>query len=286
MNIKRKGWYERPYIQKINLDWIKTNCRVTDREMEILKIIKDRKLVRRDHLEVISPSYRITGENRTKILNKSIGKLFRKHCIDKIHEERELGKGGNNPCVVALDRGGSLLLGIAHKRRIIHHNSGEYLKRSLPSNYRHINGVNQLEVDTILFCEDANSEILAWHHEKPQELYYGQEKVIVIPDVGMTLKLNTEPPRHLYAFIEFDTSSENRGYKEPPILRDKIIKYKKYKLSKLWEKEYPRFPLLVFVCEDEDRIKFWSKKCKENGLASVGVYHTRFREFLERIAKI
>ena len=276
----RRGWYERQEIQRVTLDWIKANCKITDREMELLQIVKERKLVRRDMLEIISPSYRKLGKGRTKILNKSIRKLFEGNCLDKIHEE--LGGGGNNPCTVALDKGGSLLLGVSHRKRISHRVERGYMKRSLPANYRHVNGVNKLEVETILFCEDTGSEILYWTHEEPQELHYGQEKVVVIPDVRVALKMRDKP---FYAFIEYDTGSEDRRNKNDfPTIRDKLIKYKKYKISKLWDTPY--FPVILFVTEDDKRIPYVNKKIKELGLEGWGIYYENYKAFLERLGKI
>lgn len=283
----RRGWYEREEVQKVNLDWVKTNCKLTSREKELLQLVYDRKLVRRDHLEIISKAYRYSGENRTRLLNRAIKKLYMKMCLDKVHEVQEIGRG-NNPCIVGLDKGGSILLNVPHRKRITHAkslvNGKSYITRSLPANYRHINGINQLEVDTILFCEGTENEIISWVHEKPQELHFGQEKVVVIPDIRMELKINTEPSKSFYAFIEFDTGSESRGYKEPPIIRDKIIKYRKYKVSKLWNEEYPYFPYLIFVTEDEKRIAFFNKKCKENGLRGVAVYYKNYANFLNKLA--
>lgn len=242
-------------------------------------------MVRRDMLEIISPSYRNLGSSRTRLMNRSVNKLFTNMCLDKVHEKQEF-TSGNTPAILSLDRAGSLILGIPHKQRIKHIksivNGQTRITRRLPANYRHIHGVNQLEVDTILFCEETGNEIVRWVHEKPQELHYGNEKVVVIPDVGLELKVRQKP---FYAFIEYDTSSENSGYKEPPIIRDKVIKYKKYKLSRLWESEYPRFPFLIFVGEDEKRIEFWNRKCKENGLLGIGVYYENYRTFLERLAE-
>lgn len=277
-------WFERKEIEKVTLDWVKTNCKLTQREIELLRLVYDRKLVRRDHLEIISKSYRDSGNNRTRILNRAIKKLYQNMCLDKVHEAQDIGRG-NTPCIVGLDKGGSILLNVPHKKRISHHksivNGNIYITRSLPANYRHINGVNQLEVETILFCEETNSELKGWYHEKPQELYYGQERIVVIPDIRMELKMREKP---FYAFIEFDTGAENRRYKEPPIIRDKIIKYRKYKVSKLWQKEYPNFPILLFVTEDEKRIDFFNRKCKENNVVGLGVYVDNYTKVLEKIA--
>lgn len=288
----RKGWYAREEVQKVTLDWMKSNCKITKKEKELLQIIHDRKLVSRNHLEILSPSLRKLGNNRTRLTNRTIRSLFEKMCIDKMHEKQELGRG-NTPCIVALDKGGSLLLGVPHKPRIAHKiqrvKDKCYIYRKLPANYRHINGVNQLEVDTILFCDDSGHEIIRWELENPQELYYGQDNVILIPDVGLELKLNGDPSegfKTLYAFLEYDTGSEGIRYKEPPVIRDKIIKYKKYKMSNIWEKEYPYFPLLLFITEDEKRIDFFNKKCKEIGVKGIGVYYKNYIDVLKKIAMI
>ncbi|AYP68231.1 replication initiation by nicking [Bacillus phage vB_BcoS-136] len=282
----RSGWYSRKEIQKVTLDWLKTNCRLTEREREILRIVQERKLVRRDHLEIICPSYRDLN-SRTRLINRAIRKLFNKMCLDKVHEEQKVGKG-NTPCIVSLDRGGSLLLNVPHKKRISHEKKTikgiDYIFRHLPTNFRHINGVNQLEVDTILFCEETGSEMLEWVHEKPVKMVYRGETKTLIPDISMCLRFNTEPSKPFYAFLEFDTGSENIRYKEPPIIRDKIIKYKIYKLSKLWTDYYPYFPTLLFVTEDEGRINFFNNKCKENGIAGVGIYHENYTKALHKIA--
>lgn len=282
--LSRKKWYERVEIDRVTKDYVKTNCKITKREFELLEIIHDRKLVRRDMLEIISPSYRGLGNSRTRIINRSINKLFQMSCVDKVHERQEF-MSGNYPATISIDKCGSIILGIQHKPRIKHMksivNGRAMITRKLPSNYRHIHGVNRIEVDTILFCEDTGSEIIRWVHENPQELHYANERVVVIPDIGMELKIAQKP---FYAFIEYDTGSESKREREPPIIRDKIIKYKKYKLSRLWENEYPRFPMLLLVTEDENRTEFFNRKCKENGLLGLGIYYENYRTFLERLA--
>jgi hypothetical protein len=280
----RKSWYEREEAEKVTKDWVKLYCKITDRERELLEIINQRKMVRRDMLEIISPSYRNLGDSRTRLMNRSVNKLFSNMCIDKVHEKQDFSSG-NTPAILSLDRAGSLILGIPHRQRIKHIksvvNGQTRITRRLPANYRHIHGVNQLEVETILFCEKTGSKIIRWHHEKPQELHYGNEKVVVIPDIGLELKVRQKP---FYAFIEYDTGSENISHKEPKTISDKVIKYKKYKLSKLWEKDYPKFPMLLLVTEDEKRTQFFNRKCKENGLLGLGIYYENYRAFLERLA--
>jgi hypothetical protein len=255
-----------------------------------LQLIYDRKLIRRDHLEIISESYRHTGANRTRLLNKSLKKMYQSMCIDKIHEKQEIGKG-NNPSIVGVDKGGSILLGVAHKKRIAHKKTifkgNEYIVRSLPINFRHINGVNQIEIDTILFCDKYDFKILMWDLEKPKSFMYNQERITLIPDITMILSVKGEP---FVAFIEFDTGSEGLRQKEPAVIRDKIIKYKMYKKTNLWMREEwqkqftnPVFPLLMFVTEDDKRVCFFNRKSKELGVKALGMYSENYTKVIERI---
>lgn len=276
-------WYERQETKKITLDWVKTNCKFTEREKELLQLVYDRKLVRRDHLEIISPSYRSIQDKdvRRVLICRAIKKMYQRMCLDKVHEPQEIGKG-NTPSIVSIDKGGSILLGVSHKQRISHTsslvNGVEYITRSLPANYRHINGVNQLEVETILLCEETGVDILRWDHEVSKKFYHGEEMIHVIPDVFMEINLKKKP---LLAYIEYDTGAESIRYKEPPIIRDKVIKYRKYKISKLWvEDKLPYFPIILLVTEDIKRIKFFKDKCKENGLEGYGVYSENYNKLL------
>lgn len=289
MGKPKKTWYEREEISRVTMDFVKMNCNITDREKELLRIINKRKLVRRDMLEIISPSYRYLGENRTRIINRSINKMFKNMCLDKIHEPQKL-TGGNTPAIVAVDRAGSLILGIPHKNRIKKYskiiNGKKITSRELPLNYRHINGVNQLEVETILFCENTGNELLDWVLESSIKIHYAQELIHLIPDVIMSLKPLKSPLKTFYAFIEFDTGSESIGYKNPPVIRNKIIKYKKYKLSRLWENQYSHFPMVILVTEDEKRIDFFNKECERNDVLGLGVYYKSYKRFLEYLENI
>lgn len=286
MGKSRKGWFEREEVKKVTLDWVRTNCRVTDREIELLEVVYDRKLASRNHLEIILPSYRYLKErSRTVSINRSINKLFHSMCLDKTHEKQMIGEG-NAPCIVSLDKGGSILLGVPHKKRIAHENvnikGDKYVFRRLPSNYKHINGVNQTEVDTILFCENNKSNIAKWILEKPLNFTYDGNEIVIIPDVFMKLNIKGEP---LFAYIEYDTGAENLRYKSSfPIINDKLRKYRKYKSSKLWQDYSPYFPIILFVTEDTKRIPYFKEKCKEYGMEGYAIYHENFTKFLEHLA--
>jgi hypothetical protein len=283
MGKSRRGWWERKEEAKVSKDWVRTNCRVTDREMELLEAVHKRKLVKRDHLEIILPSYRYL-DSKTRLVNRAITKLFRSMCIDKAHEKQEIGQG-NSPCIVALDRGGSILLEVPHKKRITHEriniSGNEYIFRHLPANYKHINLVNQLEVDTILFAEDKDVNILKWELEYPIKLYNNGENISFIPDVFLELNIKDNP---FLAFLEADTGSENLRYKTNfPIINEKLRKYKKYKMSSLWKDHLPYFPTLLFVTEDTKRIQYFKTKCREYGLDGYAIYHKNFTAFLEHL---
>ncbi|HDX9563586.1 replication-relaxation family protein [Bacillus thuringiensis] len=289
----KKGWYERDETLRITRDWTALNCKnVTERELDLLRIVYERKLVRRDHLEIIVPAYRVLSKNsRVKVLNNSISKLFRMMCLDKMHEKAKIGNG-NKPCIVAIDRAGSILLDVPHKRRIQHDKKilkgGEYIFRALPPNYKHIHGINQLEVDTILFCEENGCE-MKWIHEQHNQytFFYNQQKITFIPDVLFGIKINNKV---IHSYIEFDTGKEDLRCKTNfPTLTEKLQKYRKFKYSNMWKEKFKRFPILLFVTEDEKRCKFVESKMKELGLQGIvclsDEYRTKVLEYFKELAE-
>ena len=290
MGRARESWYERLEVKKVTSDWVKTNCKLTEREKELLPIIYKRKLVRRDHLEIISPTYRKLS-NRTSLLNRAIKKLFKQMVIDKVHEKSEMGKG-SNPSIVSLDKAGAIIIDKPFKRRIIHrkttHNGKEFIIRRLPLNIRHINGINEIEVKTILFCEDNNYEIVSWEIEKGRTFKHNDTEILFIPDIMIVLKIDD---LFLPCFIEYDTGSEGLREREPKVIEEKLMKYKRYKASYLWEKEewnkYANgFPLLLFVTEDNNRIKFVNDKAKELGVQTLALYYENYSNVLDKVIKL
>lgn len=289
----RKRWYEREEIKRATKDWVDLNCKLTVREEELLQLIYDRKLVRRDYLEIISPSYRTLGKNRSLILNRAINKLFKLNIIDKVHESMDIGKG-NSPAIIAIDKCGSIILGVTHRKRIIHkyseHGGKLYLKRELPINHRHINCVNKLEVETILLCEKHGYEILEWQLEKANSFTYMNEANILIPDVLLVIRAHDEK---LPIYIEYDTGTEGIREKEPRAIKDKILKYKRFKLSNIWVNQEwqihfdsPVFPLVLFVTEDEKRIDFFKRKSNEHSVKSLSIYHDKYSNVLKELIRM
>lgn len=285
----REGWYEREELKKVTMDWVKENCKLTEREKELLPIIYERKLVRRDHLEIISPDYRNLN-NRTALINRAIKKLFKQLVLDKIHEKQEMGKG-NNPAIVSIDKAGSLILDKPFKRRIIHnrssHKGKEFIIRRLPVNFKHINGINSIEVETLLLCDEYGYELLLWELEQPKYFKYNNEEILLIPDVIMVIRINE---LHLVCYIEYDTGSEGLREKEPKVIEDKIIKYKRYKSSLLWEEEewqqyfnVKTYPIILFVTEDMKRINFVNRKSKELGVQMLALYVDNYVNVLNKL---
>jgi hypothetical protein len=211
--------------------------------------------------------------------------MFHQMLLDKVHEVQEIGKG-NTPSIVSIDKGGSIILGVPHKKRIAHHTSIvkgiHYITRILPSNYKHINGVNQTEVDTILLCEETNNDILRWELEVATNFKYGGEDILFIPDIFMEIRLKND--RRLLAFIEYDTGSENhRNKTDFPVIYDKLVNYRKYKMSSLWEEHYKYFPMVLLVTEDDKRIPYFNNKCQELELQGMGIYHENYTRVLRRL---
>lgn len=208
-------------------------------------------------------------------------------CLDKVHEKQELGKG-NAPAILALERGGSILLDIPHRRRIPQQKmlvNGEVkIRRHVPSTYRHANGVNQVEVDTILFCEENGYELEFWEHEKHASFTYNNEEILVIPDVFYRLKINN---KSIDFFLEFDCATEDRlSRRKLPVIYNKIMNYKKYKYSNLWTNHSISFPIILLVTHDSRRIPYFNVKCKENGIQGFGVFHENYTGFMKKIATL
>lgn len=284
--MSKKRWYEREEIVKINHDWVRLNCKnITNREKELLRIVNERKLVRRDHLEIIHEGYRNAGSMRTNILNRSIKKLFEKMCLDKVHEEPEFMKG-NLPAVLALDRAGAIIIGEKFRKRIKHTpklvNNKKYFIRELPNNYPHIHGVNSLECETILLSEELGFNIIMWNLEQDnaKNVMYNEE-FRIIPDVLMLLRIGNKP---FLSYIEYDTGMEDNRHKDKfPTIREKLERYRMFKLSSAWKDEKWSklgFPLLLFVTEDMGRIAFVNDKARLLGLKTIVMHTSEYRDKL------
>lgn len=288
MGRSKKSWYARNEKNRITKEYVDNYCKITDRELRLLKIIHERKMVRRDLLEIISSDYRDLGSNRTRILNRSLDKLFQNLCIDKIHEKQDFKKG-NKPMIVALDKAGSILLDVKHKSRIKRTKTivnGELIYiREIPNSFAHSHGINLIECQSILYCDKNNITITEWSIEKPIRFIYGMSEVFLIPDVRFCLKSNTDDFKDIYGYIEYDTGSENIRHKKPKIIIEKIDKYSKVFNSGYWKSFTDKLPILIFVTEDKKRIKFFNDLCKEKGVFGIGTYSKNYPQVFDRIVE-
>lgn len=293
MTVMRKKWYERIEHARISEDWVRLHCKnVTDREKKLLEIIYERKLVRRDHLEILHPGYRDIPR-RTNVINRSIKKLYELMCLDKVHEQSEYMKG-NLPAVLAIDKAGALLIGKPFKRRIkqVKKTVGQeqIVIRELPSNYPHIHGINKLEV---IITEWAlkHGFRFRWflENENEKQFIFNGERVILIPDVFTII--NAKGKIALF-YIEYDTGKEdNRNKTTFPTIYEKLQKYYWYKLTGIWKKEWwavkikTDFPMILFVTEDKGRIEYVKEKAKNFGLNLDAILESEFEFKLDRLFK-
>lgn len=213
--------------------------------------------------------------------------MFSQMILDKVHEVQEIGKG-NTPCIVAIDKGGSILLGVPHRPRITQKKTNfkgiSYVTRYLPINYKHINGINQTEVETILFCDEKGHDLVRWELEVSTIFQYNNEEIKFIPDVFVEIRFGE---KNFLSFIEYDTGSEDHRNKNHfPTIYNKLINYNKYKTTKLWEDQYEYFPMILFVTEDSKRIQWFNNHCKEFGLRGLGVYYENYTDVLRRLAEM
>jgi hypothetical protein len=290
---KRTGWYDRIEHSKISQEWVRLHCKnVTKRELELLKIVYYRKLLRRDHLEIIHSGYRNLSQ-RTNVLNRSINKLFSLSCLDKVHEEAEFMKG-NFPAILSVDRAGAILINkpykqrIPTKKRVIGNET--IIFREIPNSLIHTNGINKLEVDTILFTEEHGYKF-KWRLERDnyKEFFWNKEKIGLKPDVLLILNADN---KIYFFFIEYDTGTEdNRHAKNFPTLLHKMENYHKYKSigqwkSEDWAKKFNApFPLVLFVTEDEKRIEYIKEKGGKIGLRVDAVLSSNYIEGLASLIK-
>lgn len=293
----RRSWYERNEEHRISEDWVKLHCKnITKREKRLLEIVYERRIVRRDHLEIIHEDYR-NIPRRTNVINRSIKKLFDCMALDKVHEKPEFMEG-NLPAIVAIDKAGSIILNKPFKRRIKQEkriiNQKEMIFREIPPNFSHFHGINALETITIQWILSKNYKFkwfLAQYNEK--RFKFNQEDVILIPDVFVVINANNSI---FLFFLEYDTGTEDRGNKSRfPVIDEKLDKYRRYKATGVWKEEWwakqvvTGFPLMLFVTEDPYRIDHINKESKKMGLhvdaILVSDYTKKLDSLVERLSE-
>jgi hypothetical protein len=230
--------YERPEVKQITKQWVKENCyNITDRDMGLLRLLADRRLLRRDQIERLYREF-----PSTDYLNKRLNILYRKHVIDKIYPPVGLGKGSSKQHI-CLDRAGVILLGIEKYNKPIKVDKDG--NRSLPLGWEHIVMLNEYECRIREFFNGVQDEVLMYNVEEP--LYYNDTKII--PDIFCLIKHNGKG--YLF-FIEVDLGTE-----DIPYVKKKIDSYVDYYTSRAWLQQkwsrvfkIPTFPRVLIFTEN------------------------------------
>lgn len=259
MSQRLKRW-EREEVAQVSRAWVDQNCRhrVTERDLQLARILVRRRLLRRDQIGVLVPGFR--GLSKVDALvNRRLRVLFDCHVLDRAFP-RVLPGCGSSQAVVALDRAGAILLDAPFKRLIRHEQdrSGR-IHRVLPLDYLHTLGVNDFEVSLVRWCLASSVELLRWRvdFENVRRFQFNGERQLRPDGFGI---LRYPDGSGKAFFLEYDTGSEDiRARNRFKKLTEKFKAYAAFKASGAWmQEDWARllrdFPLLVFLTEDARRV--------------------------------
>lgn len=267
--------YSRPEVKQITKQWVRENCQwVTERDMGLLKLLVECKLLRRDQIERLYPKF-----PSTDFLNKRLSILYKRHLIDKVYPSVGLGKGSSKQHI-CLDRAGLLLLDIEKYNKPI--KTDKDGNRSLPLGWEHKVMINEYECQIREITKSLGGQVVSYHTETP--LPYNDTKLI--PDIFCLIKCNG---RGYMFFIEVDLGTE-----DIPYVKSKIDSYTDYYTSRAWVRQSwakvfktPTFPRVLFLTENDRTKRINSIREYTKGL-SVRFFtddHNGFYNMLEGIIK-
>jgi len=233
--------YNRPEVKQVTKQWVKENCKnVTERDLELLKVIHQHRILRRDQIQRLYPRF-----PSTDFLNKRLKMLYDKHIIDRVYPPVGIGKGSSKQHV-CLDRAGVILLGLDSYNKPISYHKGQKI---LPLGWEHRVALNEYECRIREFCRSIGARVVYYKTEKP----YAYNDTRIIPDITCVI---SHMNKGYSFFIEVDLGTEDLPY-----LKKKIDSYMSYKVSNQWHKEKwsrvfksPKFPKVLVFTED-GRIK-------------------------------
>lgn len=244
----RRSRNQREEVAVITSEWVEMNCvNVTQRDMEILKLLQQFSIMSSRHLYRLVPPtpkekafYEIKqGQQRC---NDRIRILYDLHCVNKQSPLLPPGEG-TSVQYVWLDRAGAKLLGMDSFRR----------KKTLPKDYLHTSCV--LDVYCLMKEKERDKEF----EIKYEAIERKSTTWPLIPDMLYILKLN----RKGYIFLIEVDRSEKKEKEEI----EKIKSYRDWQLSNQWLKEEwalmmptPRFPRVIYMF-DETKSK-WRGRAK------------------------
>lgn len=230
--------YERPEIKQVTKQWVRENCtNVTERDMGLLELLADRRILRRDQIQQLYPHF-----SSSDFLNKRLNILFKKHLIDKIYPTVGLGKGSAKQHI-CLDRAGMILLDKEGYTKPIRTDKDG--NRSLPLGWEHTIMLNEYECQIRDFFNEPHSEIKYYYSETG--VHFGDTRLI--PDIFFLVKHKGKG----YAFfVEVDLGTE-----DIPYVKKKFDTYVNYYASKRWVGDEwarlfktPVFPRVLFFTEN------------------------------------
>lgn len=267
--------YERPDVKQISRQWVKENCtNVTERDMGLLKIIHQHKLVRRDQIQTLYPKF-----PSTDFLNKRLKILYNKHIIDRIYPPVGIGKGSSKQHI-CLDRAGAILLDLEKFNKPI--NLDRSGNKSLPLGWEHRVMINDYKCKIIDTCLNVGATLKLMWTEYP----YAYNDTRIIPDITCLI---VHEGKGILLFIEVDLGTE-----DIPYVKRKIDSYKDFYISKRWHREKwaqvfktPVFPQVLFFTEDgrNKRNNTLREYTRGSSVKFEYGFHENFSSTLEHIIK-
>lgn len=262
--------YYRPEVKQITKQWVRENCKnLTERDMGLLKVIHQHRIIRRDQLQVLYPEF-----PSTDFLNKRLKMLYQKHLIDRIYPAVGLGKGSPKQHL-CIDRAGAIVLEIEKFNKPIQ-TDADGLK-SLPLGWEHRMMVNDYKCAIVESCKKVGAQLKMCTIEKP----YLFNDTKIIPDITCLI---IHKGKGYTFFIEVDLGTEDTAY-----IKRKVDNYKDYYLSKRWHTEKwaqvfktPTFPQVLFFTEN-GRIKRKNSIEEYTEGSSIGFvygFHEHFKSSL------
>jgi hypothetical protein len=266
---------DRPEIKHVSKAWVKDNCKtsLTDRDMDLLRLIHKKQLLRRDQIQALLPGA-FPNEDR---LQKRLLKLYQMHIIDRICPKVGIGEGSSQQHV-CVDRAGAILLDIQEGfNKFIQGTEGN---KWLPQRWRHVVAINDYEILIRDIVRDMGGEVLYYTVER--EIKYAH--TCVKPDILCLIRWEGKPSLFI---VEVDLDTEDMK-----TLKNKVHNYKACYLSGAWRNtkwarafktDRPPFPKILFFTEDDrpKRVKTLKEYVKDTGSVKFQAdHHCNAREII------
>lgn len=266
--------YERPEVKTITRQWVHDNCQyVTDRDMGLLRVLAQNKLMKREHIQKLYPMFPSTDR-----LDKRLTDLYRLHVIDRVYPPKGLNKGTNQQHV-CLDRAGVILLDLKRYNKPIKDIDGI---KTLPLGWRHMVSLTEYRCGIQEVCNEIRGKVLVYEVEQPHK--FGQKTLK--PDIFCLISIGGKGK---LLFIEVDLGTEDVEY-----VKAKLDSYRDYYMSKAWVSlewakifKTPIFPRVLLLTENNrpKREKTLHDHVKESMLKYHIGSHETFKSILGDILK-